>query len=86
MVEGKKQSIPLYVPISVLEDTTVSVLEAIVEYLKEAKGLRYREIAKLLNRDERNIWTVYKRAKVKRNNALRIRPSKTRSQDSSRTI
>jgi len=69
MDNEKKPDLPSNVPISVLQDTSVSVLEAIVEYLKEAKGLRYREIGKLLNRDERNIWTVYKRAKVKRNNA-----------------
>ncbi len=56
----------LEVPLRILQDRTVAVLEAIVEYLKEEKELRYSEIAKLLNRDQRTIWTVYSRVKKKR--------------------
>ena len=36
-------------------------------YLKE-QGLKFSEIAKLLNRDQRNIWTIYSRAVRKNNN------------------
>jgi len=44
----------------------LSVLEVMVEYLKEKEGLSYHEIASLTNRDDRTIWTVYHRAKIKR--------------------
>ena len=54
------------VPIPIIKDRGVSVLEAITEYLKEKLGLKYCQIAPLLNRNDRTIWTVYKRAKKKR--------------------
>jgi len=56
------------IPSSIFKDRTLSVLEAMVEYLKEKQNLTYHQIALLLNRDERNIWTVYSRAKKKRGN------------------
>ncbi len=56
----------LDMPLRILQDRNVAVLEAIVEYLKQEKGLKYSEIAKLLNRDQRTIWTVYSRVKKKR--------------------
>jgi DNA-directed RNA polymerase specialized sigma24 family protein len=34
-------------------------------YTLDTKKLSYAEIGRLLNRDERNIWTVYQRAKKK---------------------
>jgi len=40
------------------------VLEAVVMYLYH-KGMKKREIAKLLDRDNRNIWTFYDRATKK---------------------
>ncbi|MGM5487616.1 MAG: hypothetical protein ACQESG_01575 [Nanobdellota archaeon] len=42
-----------------------TVLEGIVSYLREERGMRYSEIAPLLNRNERTIWTVYRRAQQK---------------------
>ncbi|MFH1409546.1 MAG: sigma factor-like helix-turn-helix DNA-binding protein [Nanoarchaeota archaeon] len=54
------------IPLAILRDRTVKVLESIVEYLKDVQGLTYHEIAELLNRDDRTIWTVYRRAKQKR--------------------
>ena len=54
-----------FIPASIFTDRKLSVLEAIVGYLKDNFNLRYSEIAALLNRDERNIWTVYNRAKKK---------------------
>jgi len=56
----------LSIPSSVFQNRNLSVLEAMVVYLKEDKSLKYSEIAKLLNRDDRTIWTVYNRAKKKR--------------------
>lgn len=56
----------MLIPIKVLQDRTLSALECLVEYLKEQKGLNYHQIGVLTNRDERNIWTIYNRAKKKR--------------------
>ncbi len=53
------------IPSSIFRDRSVSVLEAIVEYLK-GRDMTYHEIAILLNRDDRTIWTVYSRTKKKR--------------------
>jgi len=39
----------------------MTVLESVIVYLRE-KDKRYAEIAELLDRDQRNIWTVYSRA------------------------
>jgi len=58
----------LVIPSSVLRNRKLSALEAIIEYLKEIRKLSYHEISIILNRDERNIWTIYNRAKKKRNN------------------
>ena len=55
----------LFIPVSILQNRKFSVLEAIVSYLKDNFNLRYSEIAVLLNRDERNMWAVYNRAKRK---------------------
>ena len=55
-----------YIPTLVIKDRSLSVLESIIEYLKDDLQLRYCQIASLLNRDCRTIWTVYYRAKKKR--------------------
>ena len=57
---------PYSIPVSILKDRNISVLENIVAYLKDNFGLAYHKIAVLLNRDDRTIWTVYQRAKKKR--------------------
>lgn len=57
---------PYYIPVSILQDRKLSVLENIVSYLKDTFGLTYHKIALLLNRNDRTIWTVYQRAKKKR--------------------
>ena len=69
-VKKKKESLVVkdsrfFIPISILKNRKLSVLEGIVSYLKDRFNLRYSEISILLNRDERNIWTVYNRAKKK---------------------
>jgi DNA-directed RNA polymerase specialized sigma24 family protein len=64
LVAEKSKS--LAIPTSIFRDRDLSVLEAIAEYLKDKKGMRYSEIAQLLNRDDRTIWTSYQRAKQKR--------------------
>ncbi|MBI2541333.1 hypothetical protein HYV80_01310 [Candidatus Woesearchaeota archaeon] len=57
---------PYSIPVSILKDRNISVLENIAAYLKDTFGLNYHSIAVLLNRDDRTIWTVYQRAKKKK--------------------
>jgi hypothetical protein len=54
------------IPTFVFKDRSVAVFESLVEYLKDHKGLTFHEIAVMLNRNDRTIWTVYKRSKIKR--------------------
>ena len=53
------------IPVSIFKDAKLSPFETIVKYLRENEKLNYHQIGKLLNRDERNIWTVYNRVKKK---------------------
>jgi hypothetical protein len=57
---------PYFIPVSILQDRNLSVLENIVSYLKDTFDLAYHKIALLLNRNDRTIWTVYQRAKKKK--------------------
>ncbi len=49
-------------PVSIIQDKKVSILESIVKYLKEEYNLSYAKISRLIKRDQRTVWTVYKRA------------------------
>ena len=57
---------PYFIPISIFRKRK-SVLESLVVYLKEDLNLTYHEIALLLKRDDRTIWTVYNRRARKKN-------------------
>ncbi|MBU4284112.1 MAG: hypothetical protein KJ968_03325 [Nanoarchaeota archaeon] len=54
-----------WIPVEIFSDKKLSALEAIVSYLKEEFSLTYHEIALLLKRDDRTVWTVYQRARKK---------------------
>ena len=54
------------IPTNIFRDRELSVLETMIAYLREEHGLKYSEIAKILNRDDRTIWTSYNRVKKKR--------------------
>ncbi len=56
----------VYVPTSVFTDRRVAILECLVEYMHDNNGLTFHEIALMLNRNDRTIQTVYRRAKFKR--------------------
>lgn len=63
-------------PISILRTRYYSILESIVVFLKENNNLTYHDISVLLKRDDRTIWTVYKRAeKKKRKENAKIKES-----------
>jgi len=59
-------------PLSLLANKGLSALEAICRYLKEEKGYRYSEIARLLNRDQRTIWVTYHNSVKKRKEPLSL--------------
>lgn len=65
-LNGEKEVDSFFIPSEILRDRTLSVLESIIEYLKEVRKLSFVEISKVINRDERNVWTIYNRAKKKR--------------------
>ena len=56
----------IQIPLHIFHDEKLSILEAIVTHLKEHHHLKFKEIALALNRDQRNIWTIYQRSKQKR--------------------
>ena len=49
------------IPLSVFSNG-LSSLEAATKFLKETKNLRFCDIARLLNRDDRTIWDAYSNA------------------------
>lgn len=53
------------IPLSLFADRKLSVLEHISVHLKDNYNLKLKEIASLLNKDQRTIWTCYSRAKAK---------------------
>ena len=55
----------ILIPLSILKERKLSVLESIVAYLKERYDLTLHAIAELLGRDDRTIWTVHNRVKKK---------------------
>jgi surface protein len=57
----------LTIPIIIFENKELTIFESLILYLRD-KGMKYSEIGVLLNRDQRNIWTVYSRIKNKNDN------------------
>ena len=63
-------------PISIFNNNELSCLETIVKFLREEFGLRYHEIAVLINRNDRTIWATYNVACKKRKEKLVAKESK----------
>lgn len=55
----------LYLDFSIFRNNEFTIFEALIRYLKEQEGFSYHKIGLILGRDERNIWTVYNRARTK---------------------
>ena len=64
-VKEEKRDTVVSIPSSIFKDRKLAPLESITEYLKDTQGLSFHEIAVILNRDDRTIWTCYNRAKKK---------------------
>ncbi len=63
------------IPITVFDNKKLSALETICKYLKENTNKTYHEIALLLNRNDRTIWTTYNNAKKKLPDKFVVKPS-----------
>jgi len=67
---GSSQSIPsrqysnLVIPISIFHQN-LTVLESVVKFFAQEKQLTLRQISEVLNRDEKNIWHIYERARAR---------------------
>lgn len=64
LFEEKETSITI--PLTLFSDRTLSILEHMTKHLKENYELNYTDIATLLNRSPKTIWTVHQRARKKR--------------------
>jgi hypothetical protein len=51
--------------LSIFRNTELTIFEALVKHLKEDCSYSFKEISLLLDKDQRNIWTIYNRAKKK---------------------
>jgi DNA-directed RNA polymerase specialized sigma24 family protein len=49
------------IPVKIFADRRLSILESLVYYLRK-KRLSNAEVAEILGRDQRNVWTLYSRA------------------------
>ncbi len=61
----------LVIPIKLFRDRNNSVLEVIVAHLHDHYKVSFKEIARLLCRNYKTVWTVYSKSRKKRNNAGR---------------
>lgn len=62
IADYKKQKNIRSIPLNLFSNRKLGVLEVVVKYLKENHDLSYHEIAVLLKRDDRTIWTTYNKA------------------------
>jgi hypothetical protein len=61
-----KKAPVMQIPLSVVKDRSVSILEVVVEHLRDKVQMTNHQIALLLNRSDKTISTVYIRMKKKR--------------------
>lgn len=55
----------LFIPIDIFKERTLSTMETVCTYLHFSHELKISQVAKLLNRDTKTIWTIIDRAKKK---------------------
>jgi hypothetical protein len=61
----KFEETSFYIPLELFENSSHSILETVVLHLKESYEMKFSEIARLLNKNDRTVWTVWNRAKKK---------------------
>ncbi len=57
------------IPLKKFVSDDLSIFELLVQHLKEAEGLSYSEIAAILDKSPKTIWTIYSRVRKKNANA-----------------
>jgi len=72
----EKSEEELSIPIEIFQERRFGILEIIVKFLKEEHHLRYKEIARIINRDERTIWVTYHKAVQKKKSKFEFKDSK----------
>ena len=55
----------ILIPISIFADKKLSALESLTVYLHDKLNFRFSQIAQLIGRDQRTVWTSYSRARRK---------------------
>jgi len=73
IADYKKQKSIRFIPLDLFSNRKLGVLEVVVKYLKENHEQSYHEIAILLKRDDRTIWTTYNKAIKKHHDAFSIK-------------
>jgi hypothetical protein len=63
--EYKSRKCLIEIPVSLYKNRKMGVLEITVKYMKENCMLSFAQIAALLNRDQRTVWTAYRKAALK---------------------
>ena len=61
----------LHIPLSLFRERKLSVLETLVMHLRDEYGMTYHQIAVLIRRDDRTVWTAASRAKEKQKHETR---------------
>src|SRR3989344_5671033 len=69
------------VPLNIFKDRNMTILESVIIYLREM-NLKYSEIARLLERDQRNVRTIYMNASSKKHYKMQKEVSVPRSESS----
>lgn len=54
------------IPLAIIGNRRLSTLESIICYLKDVLGMKYCDIARLIGRNDRTVWTCYQRSRKKR--------------------
>lgn len=72
MEEMKNIKVELNIPVTIFSNK-LGTLETISKYLKENLGMSYSEIARLLNRNQRTIWTAYNKAVIKQKELIEVK-------------
>ena len=62
---NKKNLKEIMIPISAFSNSNLGIFESAVKFLKEECKMRYSEIAEITGRNQRTIWTSYRKAKEK---------------------
>ena len=68
----EKSEKSVLIPSSILKEKKLGILESTIKHLKEDLNLSYHQIAVLLERDDRAIWTAYSKAIKKKQEKLNI--------------